>query len=107
MEKDYVIGWMLWAIGSHPVLGSTWAFKGGTCLKRCYMETYRFSEDLDFTILPGGPFIEAELQPILAEVLDRAVQASGIDFTQRPPMLRTRPTGRYTEGRIYYRGPRS
>ncbi len=33
-----------------------WVFKGGTCLKKCYIETYRFSEDLDFTVLPGGPF---------------------------------------------------
>ena len=23
-------------------------FKGGTCLKKCYIETYRFSEDLQF-----------------------------------------------------------
>src|SRR5450759_853385 len=28
----------------------TWVFKGGTCLKKCYFETYRFSEDLDFTL---------------------------------------------------------
>jgi predicted nucleotidyltransferase component of viral defense system len=26
-------------------------FKGGTCLKKCYFEDYRFSEDLDFTLL--------------------------------------------------------
>ena len=25
-------------------------FKGGTSLKKCYLETYRFSEDLDFTV---------------------------------------------------------
>ena len=29
--KDYVIGWALWGIGSHPSLSMSWAFKGGTC----------------------------------------------------------------------------
>ena len=55
VEKDYVLGWLLWGIGSDSELGSTWIFKGGTCLKKCYIETYRFSEDLDFTIAPPGP----------------------------------------------------
>ena len=44
IEKDYVIGWTLWGIGSNPQLSNSWAFKGGTCLKKCYIETYRFSE---------------------------------------------------------------
>jgi predicted nucleotidyltransferase component of viral defense system len=26
------------------------AFKGGTALRRCWFEDYRFSEDLDFTL---------------------------------------------------------
>ena len=47
VEKDYVLGWMLAGIASHPILRETWVFKGGTCLKKCYFETYRFSEDLD------------------------------------------------------------
>ncbi len=34
--------------------GSSWVFKGGTCLSKCYFETYRFSEDLDFTVIGGG-----------------------------------------------------
>lgn len=49
VEKDYVLGWLLRAISVHPEF-SKWVFKGGTCLKKCYFETYRFSEDLDFTI---------------------------------------------------------
>jgi Nucleotidyl transferase AbiEii toxin, Type IV TA system len=55
VEKDYVLGWVLWGIATDPTLGQQWVFKGGTCLKKCYIETYRFSEDLDFTVLPGGP----------------------------------------------------
>jgi predicted nucleotidyltransferase component of viral defense system len=56
IEKDYVIGWVLWGIGSDPILREKWAFKGGTCLKKCLIETFRFSEDLDFTVLEGGIF---------------------------------------------------
>jgi Nucleotidyl transferase AbiEii toxin, Type IV TA system len=50
VEKDYVLGWVLAGIFNHPVLAKHWVFKGGTCLKKCYFETYRFSEDLDFTL---------------------------------------------------------
>src|ERR1017187_8716808 len=50
VEKDYVLGWLLAGIRANADLGDHWVFKGGTCLKKCYFETYRFSEDLDFTI---------------------------------------------------------
>jgi predicted nucleotidyltransferase component of viral defense system len=50
VEKDYVLGWLLAGINQHPVLGPQWVFKGGTCLKKYNFETYRFSEDLDFTV---------------------------------------------------------
>ena len=50
VERDYVLGWILGAIFSHEALLAEWLFKGGTCLKKCYFETYRFSEDLDFTL---------------------------------------------------------
>ena len=36
VEKDYVLGWVLWGIGANPVLGDSWVFKGGTSLKKCY-----------------------------------------------------------------------
>ncbi len=106
VEKDYVLGWLLWGIGSDPLLGQGWVFKGGTCLKKCYIETYRFSEDLDFTVLPGGPIRAEDLLPAVNEMLDRVAEASGIDFSAAEPRLRERPSGNSAEGRIYYRGPR-
>lgn len=45
VEKDYVLGWVLAAIAQHRESSTNWVFKGGTCLKKCYFETYRFSED--------------------------------------------------------------
>ena len=71
VEKDYVLGWLLWGIGTDPVLSDAWVFKGGTCLKKCYIETYRFSEDLDFTVLPGGPSDPRTSSPCSPRMLAR------------------------------------
>ena len=51
IEKDYVILWILWGIAQHSQLSKAIVFKGGTVLKKFYFEDYRFSEDLDFTLL--------------------------------------------------------
>ena len=106
VEKDYVIGWVLAGIGGEPRLNDGWVFKGGTCLKKCYLETFRFSEDLDFTVLPHGVSDPDDVLAVLKRVLDRVGQASGIDFDVREPRIRTRPNGSL-EGRLYYRGPRN
>ncbi|MDF1684443.1 MAG: nucleotidyl transferase AbiEii/AbiGii toxin family protein [Legionellaceae bacterium] len=50
IEKDYVLNWILAGIAQSQILHKQWIFKGGTCLKKCFFELYRFSEDLDFTI---------------------------------------------------------
>lgn len=105
VEKDYVLGWLLWGIGRHPALGQTWIFKGGTCLKKCYIETYRFSEDLDFTVVGDGPIDPADVAPLLDEVLVAVSDESGIDFSERKPALRARNQPGSVEGRVYYRGP--
>lgn len=51
VEKDYVLSWMLLSISRNELLSKNLAFKGGTVLKKVYFEDYRFSEDLDFTLL--------------------------------------------------------
>jgi uncharacterized protein len=51
IEKDYIISWVLFAISKNEKLFKTLVFKGGTLLKKAYIEDYRFSEDLDFTLL--------------------------------------------------------
>lgn len=79
VEKDYVLGWMLAAISQHPRL-SQWVFKGGTCLKKCYFETYRFSEDLDFTV-PAEAELSAEgIMSDLAEAGVWVAELSGVSF---------------------------
>jgi predicted nucleotidyltransferase component of viral defense system len=47
-EKDYFLAQVMQII-STSALGVTLIFKGGTALNHCYLEQYRFSEDLDFS----------------------------------------------------------
>jgi predicted nucleotidyltransferase component of viral defense system len=51
IEKDYVLSWVLRGIALHASLSTSMIFKGGTALKKVYFEDYRFSEDLDFTLI--------------------------------------------------------
>jgi predicted nucleotidyltransferase component of viral defense system len=51
IEKDYILSWILIGIAQHDQLSKVIVFKGGTVLKKIYFEDYRFSEDLDFTLL--------------------------------------------------------
>lgn len=109
VEKDYVLGWVLWGIVSHPALGPSWLFKGGTCLRKCYFETYRFSEDLDFTVIQNGPQDPARLTEIFLEIAGRVYEESGIEIPGAQIRFETYKTKRGSsavEGRIYYRGPR-
>jgi predicted nucleotidyltransferase component of viral defense system len=79
VEKDYVLGWLLYAIAQHDQL-SRWVFKGGTCLKKCFFETYRFSEDLDFSIPEMEPFDENSVRTGLTETTQWVLDESGIEF---------------------------
>ncbi len=108
VEKDYVLGWVLAAIAQHPETSEHWVFKGGTCLKKCYFETYRFSEDLDFTLLPDAAYDVVTLTQTLQEVVEIAHELGGITFPADVVSVRTRidKLGRETfEGKIGYRGP--
>jgi predicted nucleotidyltransferase component of viral defense system len=51
IEKDYMLSWILQGVSKHAALSKAIVFKGGTVLKKVYFKGYRFSEDLDFTLL--------------------------------------------------------
>ncbi len=51
IEKDYMLSWILQCVAQHEQLCKAIVFKGGTVLKKIYFDDYRFSEDLDFTLL--------------------------------------------------------
>jgi predicted nucleotidyltransferase component of viral defense system len=75
IERDYCLAWFLTALAEHS-LRDFLAFKGGTALRRCWFESYRFSEDLDFSLIQP-----IELDAILAglkEIFAIVEAASGI-----------------------------
>jgi hypothetical protein len=108
IEKDYVLGWMLAAIAGDEELRNTWVFKGGTCLRKCYYETYRFSEDLDFTVIDDGPEAPEALKEILPRLSTWLYENSGIaiDIKQSSFERRTNRRGNpTTRGRVAFNGP--
>src|SRR5260370_17620313 len=78
VEKDYVLGWILAGIDAHEELSESWVFKGGTCLNKCYFETYRFSEDLDFTLRNEDHLDEEFLRRVFEDVVSCATDPSGL-----------------------------
>jgi predicted nucleotidyltransferase component of viral defense system len=78
VEKDYILGWLLAGIYAHPELVDSWVFKGGTCLKKCFFETYRFSEDLDFTMRDETQLEDGFLKRVLGEVIAWVADQSGL-----------------------------
>jgi len=107
VEKDYALGWLLTGIGRHPLIGENWIFKGGTCLKKCYFETYRFSEDLDFTILQPDHLNKEFLERVFKEITDGIYEQTGLELPAENRVFevyetRGKPAG---QGRIGYRGP--
>lgn len=108
VEKDYALGWLLAGIGQHRGTSHTWVFKGGTCLKKCYFETYRFSEDLDFTLLDPSQLTEMFLLKVFEEIAEWVYQQSGLEMPKQGFRFEgyQNPRGNPSVlGRIGYRGP--
>jgi len=84
VDKDYVLGHFLSAFVAH--YKNDLVFKGGTCLRKCYFENYRFSEDLDFTALNKTFVLE---QKTLDAVAKKVTKFTGIQFYTEPvkPLL--------------------
>jgi len=72
IEKDYVLGWLLFSISGIPDL----VFKGGTALSKIYFpKIWRLSEDLDFAF--SGQDLN-EVFPQIQGALSRVEKKSGI-----------------------------
>lgn len=106
VEKDYVLGWLLAAIAEHPRTRS-WAFKGGTCLRKCWFETYRFSEDLDFTVTESDLDV-GRLRQTFTEIAAWLDDRCGLGLIVEDGSFRRRQNRRdipTIEGRLGYLGP--
>jgi len=49
IEKDLILQDLMEKLIKDKFFNENFIFKGGTCLIKCYLDYYRFSEDLDFT----------------------------------------------------------
>jgi predicted nucleotidyltransferase component of viral defense system len=108
VEKDYVLGWMLAGIYGHEDLEENWIFKGGTCLKKCFFETYRFSEDLDFTLIKPEQLDADFLKNAFSEISEWIYEQTGIEFPTDKQEFEfyQNPRGRIScKGKVSYKGP--
>ncbi|MFH1788034.1 MAG: nucleotidyl transferase AbiEii/AbiGii toxin family protein [Candidatus Altiarchaeota archaeon] len=56
VEKDMYLHLLLKELSSDEHFRTHYVFKGGTCLTKCYLGYYRFSEDLDFSYIRQEEF---------------------------------------------------
>ncbi len=49
IEKDFILHQTLLDLSVNKFFSENFSFKGGTCLIKCYLGYFRFSEDIDFT----------------------------------------------------------
>lgn len=77
LERDYCLAWFLAGLSRYG-LRDMLAFKGGTAIKRCYFGDYRFSEDLDFTLVEQISL--EEILVALEDVYSEVRNATGIMF---------------------------
>jgi predicted nucleotidyltransferase component of viral defense system len=92
IEKDIILHLLLINLEKEKEFQSNYVFKGGTCLTKCYLGYYRFSEDLDFTYIPQKEFdglsekqIRKELSKkinYLAELLLKISKKWNLEFSK-------------------------
>jgi len=73
IERDYTQSWLLAYL---PKM----ALKGGTGVRKAYIDNYRFSDDLDFTLLENSNF--NDLTSKIQKAIQETRNASGISFLE-------------------------
>ena len=77
IDKDWILGHFLNAMYAQKEVRKSFVFKGGTSLKKCYFEGYRFSEDLDFTLTDSNFQVD---EKFIGRIMQYAAQKSGARF---------------------------
>lgn len=90
IEKDLIIHQVLGDLSKNQFFHDNFVFKGGTCLSKCYLDYFRFSEDIDFTWKNQGVFDDKSQKKVrryLSRVIDDIgdifkdiAKARGLDF---------------------------
>jgi len=77
IEKDLILQYLLKEFQNNFYFRENFVFKGGTCLVKCYLGYYRFSEDLDFTWVDQATFknkSEKQIRKILSEEINKILE---------------------------------
>ena len=77
IERDYAQNWLLSAL--RPI---NMALKGGTGIRKVFIENYRFSDDLDFTLLETVDPVA--LRAAVGDAIVQVREESGILFEDDP-----------------------
>ncbi len=90
IEKDFILHQVLLDLSKDEFFYKNFLFKGGTCLIKCYLGYFRFSEDIDFTWKNQGIFksmSQKEIRRYLSGVIndigatfERVAEKRGFDF---------------------------
>lgn len=104
IQKDYVISWVLWGISKNDFLRENLLFKGGTCLKKVYFEDYRFSEDMDFTLLDDKVSDDKIMENFKA-LFNNVYQASRIPLSVADGSFDIHKDSGSIKFKIQYEGP--
>jgi predicted nucleotidyltransferase component of viral defense system len=90
IEKDLILHQVLFDLSKNEFFHDNFVFKGGTCLAKCYLDYFRFSEDIDFTWKNQSAFegkSQKEIRKYLSTVIDTVgelfeeiAEKRGLDF---------------------------
>lgn len=75
VDKDYVLGHFLHTLYNFDEYQKLFVFKGGTSLRKCYFPDFRFSEDLDFTLLDKSLVVD---KSFFEKIATQCQKATGI-----------------------------
>ncbi len=79
IEKDLILHQILLDLSKNEFFRENFLFKGGTCLIKCYLGYFRFSEDIDFTWRNQEKFKEMS-QKEIRQYLSPVINEAGADF---------------------------
>jgi predicted nucleotidyltransferase component of viral defense system len=115
IEKDLILHRLLTELEENLQFKEDYVFKGGTCLTKCYLGYYRFSEDLDFTYINQKKFDnknQSQIRKFLSvkiddncKIIESISKEIGLDFKSDKKNVRYIQFGgsnRFVTFRLWY-----
>src|SRR5258706_7645717 len=106
IEKDYVNGWLLYGIYAQSELANQLVLKGGNALRKGYYPDFRFSKDLDFSLLSeiDHNVFRDRFNEVLKFVADKTGVEFDLDRTKVKPKNLPKIDANVFEADAYYKG---